>query len=132
MDWKMEQNLAEKGDTSDLVRDGVLLEENPQGMNLGELMRIAMAEFRTEKKTVDESVIEVEWPDLKPRLREAAEARHRSGGASEVSQSASELVSERPAHEPTKIIVLLSASAQATLAAVHPWLARLRRRWQPA
>lgn len=53
MDRKMEQNLAEKGDTSDLVLDGHLPGESPQEMSLGELLRIAIKEFREETKTVD-------------------------------------------------------------------------------
>ncbi|MEY2410219.1 MAG: hypothetical protein QOF48_2889 [Verrucomicrobiota bacterium] len=73
VDRKLEQNLQEKGDASDLVLDGHLLGENPEELNMADLLAVAAREFNAESKTVDESVLEAEWPFLRERLKHAAD-----------------------------------------------------------
>ncbi|MEY2410581.1 MAG: hypothetical protein QOF48_3251 [Verrucomicrobiota bacterium] len=72
VDRKLEQNLQEKGDASDLVLDGHLLGENPEELNMADLLAVAAREFSAESKTVHESVLEAEWPALRTRLHQSA------------------------------------------------------------
>ena len=120
VDRKLEENLHEKADTSDLVLDGHLLGENPQEVNLADILRIAAAEFKPDSKTVDEAVIEAEWPALRQRLRQAAEAWHSPGS-----------VIETMASTPAKESNLDESVAMSNATTVHPW-SRLRGRRQSA
>ncbi|MEI7733682.1 MAG: hypothetical protein WCO56_29220 [Verrucomicrobiota bacterium] len=67
----MEQNIAEKGDASELVLDGHLLGENPTELSLAELLSIAEAEFNPDTNTISEETLLKEWPSLRTQLSEA-------------------------------------------------------------
>ena len=68
-DRVLENNLAEKNNTSDLVLDGHLMDTNPQEVSLAEVLQSAMTEFDLETKTIDERALEQEWPALRESLR---------------------------------------------------------------
>lgn len=69
IDRKMESQIDEKADAAELVLDGHLLGENAQEVNLAELLQTAVKEFDESSRTIDEAVLEAEWPALRERLR---------------------------------------------------------------
>jgi len=74
VDRKMESQIDEKEDAAEMVLDGHLLGENPAELNLAELLDIAAQEFNQERNTIDEAILETEWPDLRSRLAMAYQA----------------------------------------------------------
>jgi hypothetical protein len=70
IDRKLEAGIHEKKDAAELVLDGHLLGENPEEVNLAELLRIAQREFK-EVKTMDEEELEQDWPRLRAALGKA-------------------------------------------------------------
>lgn len=73
IDRRLEANLHEKNDASELVLDGHLLGESPAEMNLAELLEIARKEFdggRT-ARCIDEVELEKGWPRLRATLGKA-------------------------------------------------------------
>lgn len=72
IDRKLEANLHEKNDASELVLDGHLLGESPAEVNLVELLEIAKKEFdgRT-ARCIDEVKLEKGWPILRAALSKA-------------------------------------------------------------
>lgn len=60
----------EKGDAVELVLDGQLIEDNIAEVNLSELLRVAHSEFSS-IKTIPESTLEAEWPNLRDSLKQA-------------------------------------------------------------
>jgi len=73
IDRTLEANIQEKRDAAELVLDGHLLGEDPQEVNLAELLRIAEKEFAsiTAGGSIDERELEKEWPVLRAELAEA-------------------------------------------------------------
>lgn len=71
VDRKMESQIDEKSDASEMILDGHLLGENPAEMNLAELLDCAAKEFDPESQTIDESILLEEWPSLKAGLAAA-------------------------------------------------------------
>ena len=69
-----EQVIRDKGDASDLVLDGELMGENPEEMNLFDLLKLAKEDFNEEDHTIDETILRREWPALQARLRLAQTA----------------------------------------------------------
>lgn len=67
IDRKLEAGIHEKKDAAELVLDGHLLGEHPTEVNLHELLRIALREFK-EAKTMDEADLEQGWPRLRAAL----------------------------------------------------------------
>ena len=67
IDRKLEAGIHEKKDAAELVLDGHLLGENPTEVNLHELLRIALTEFK-QVKTIDERKLEEGWPRLRATL----------------------------------------------------------------
>src|SRR5262249_48273461 len=68
IDRKMESQIDEKADAAELVLDGHLLGEAAEEVNLAELLEIATTEFKaSSNSTLDESVLEAEWPALRDR-----------------------------------------------------------------
>ena len=63
-------HIHEKKDAAELVLDGHLLGENPEEVNLAELLRIAQCEFK-EVKTIEEEELESDWPRLRSALGKA-------------------------------------------------------------
>ncbi len=72
VDRKLESLLDEKEDAAELVLDGRLMGENPQEVNLAELLTTALNEFNSDSQTIDEVTLERdEWPLVKQALAEA-------------------------------------------------------------
>ena len=71
IDKKLESNIRDKGDASDLVLDGELMGEIPEEMNLFDLLKIAKEDFSQETQTIDEAALRREWPALQSRLKAA-------------------------------------------------------------
>ena len=67
IDRKLEASIHEKKDAAELVLDGHLLGENPEELNLAELLNIAQVEFK-QVKTIDEDELEQGWPRLRAGL----------------------------------------------------------------
>jgi SNF2 family DNA or RNA helicase len=76
IDRTLEANIQEKRDAAELVLDGHLLGENPQEVNLAELLRIAEKEFTqmSAAGTIDERELEKEWPALRSQLAKTAQS----------------------------------------------------------
>ena len=76
IDRKLEAGIQEKGDAAELVLDGHLIGEQSEEVNLAELLEIARKEFAEGGTliTVDESVLEKEWPPLRSQLSAAVQA----------------------------------------------------------
>lgn len=119
-DRVLEENLHEKGDTSDLVLDGHLLGENPEEVNLSDILRIAAAEFDPDSKTVDESIIEAEWPSLRQRLHSAALAWRQCAAVAGEAAVPTNLVPLPPIHPQP----FLCPAPAAPAVSAHPWLRR--------
>jgi hypothetical protein len=71
IDRRLESLLHEKGDSAELVLDGKLLGERTEEVNLAALLATAASEFDESSKTLGESSLLAEWPDLQERLRSA-------------------------------------------------------------
>lgn len=71
VDRKLEGGIHEKKDAAELVLDGHFLSQNPEEVNLAELLRIAQREFR-KAKTIDEEDLEEGWPRLRSALCEVS------------------------------------------------------------
>jgi hypothetical protein len=70
IDRKLEAGIHEKKDAAELVLDGHLLGENPNEVNLAELLHIAQREF-ADVKTIDEEELQQGWPRLRAALGKA-------------------------------------------------------------
>lgn len=71
IDRKLESLIQEKGDSAELVLDGQLIGERTEEVNLAELLKIALREFNVEESTLDEAVIQKDWPSLRQKLQSA-------------------------------------------------------------
>ena len=60
--------IQEKGDASELVLDGRLIGEQSTEVNLAELLEIARREFNEKDATLDEGLLQAQWPKLRQRL----------------------------------------------------------------
>jgi hypothetical protein len=76
IDLRLESLIQDKGDAAELVLDGRLIGEHTEEINLAELLNIAHKEFDHESLTIDEAIIQSQWPDLRDKLRAAAKAWH--------------------------------------------------------
>ena len=73
IDCKLESMLAEKGDAAELVLDGHLMGQDPEEVNLAELLHIAERDFASLKAAgLDEKDLAREWPPLCAQLSQAA------------------------------------------------------------
>jgi SNF2 family DNA or RNA helicase len=70
IDRKLESLIHEKRDACELVLDGQLLGESVAEVNLKELLELAHKEF-SDTDTLDEALLEAEWPAQRLALREA-------------------------------------------------------------
>lgn len=71
IDRKLESLVQEKSDAAELVLDGQLLGERVAEVNLAELLQVARREFNAKDKTIDEAVLERQWPELLNQLTAA-------------------------------------------------------------
>jgi hypothetical protein len=78
IDRKLEANIQEKGDAAELVLDGALLGQDPEKVNLAELLQIAHREFAQAGKAgaaaIHESDLLAQWPALRASLAQAMAA----------------------------------------------------------
>ncbi len=100
IDRVLEDNVHTKGDASDLVLDGHLLGENPQEVNLHELLNLAQRDFKRNAKTIDEPALEKNWP----ALRSALAAAYRGWSACGPTQIIAQRTPRIPTPPPTPII----------------------------
>jgi len=74
IDRKLESLVGEKGDAAELVLDGQLIGERQEEVNLAELLRIARREFNEKDNTLDEALLQSQWPNLRVQLAAAQSA----------------------------------------------------------
>jgi len=74
IDVRLESLIHDKNDSAELVLDGRLIGEKSEEINLAELLKIAHKEFDPESKTIDEAIIQAQWPALREKLRLTAQA----------------------------------------------------------
>lgn len=74
IDLKLESTGQEKASASEIALDGKLMTEPVEEINFWEVLESARDAFRDARftETMDETVLENEWPALKRRLRHAA------------------------------------------------------------
>lgn len=72
-DRVLEDNINEKTNSSELAIDGRLLGESSEEKSVGELLREAMADFRSEQDCPNEENLALTWPILRAELEEAAD-----------------------------------------------------------
>ena len=68
IDRKLESLTDEKTDAAELVLDGRLIGERSEEINLAELLKVARREFNEKDNTLDEALLQAEWPRLRDRL----------------------------------------------------------------
>jgi hypothetical protein len=68
IDRRLESLTQEKTDASELVLDGRLIGERSEEVNLAELLKVARREFNDKDATLDEGLIQAQWPRLRERL----------------------------------------------------------------
>lgn len=71
IDLRLESLTDEKTDAAELVLDGRLIGERPEEVNLAELLKVARREFNDKDNTLDEALLQAEWPRLRNRLSAA-------------------------------------------------------------
>jgi hypothetical protein len=74
IDPKLESNIRDKGDASDLVLDGKLMGEPFHEENFFELLKYARKNFDPAANVIDDEVLHEAWPDLRARLHSAQSA----------------------------------------------------------
>lgn len=74
LDERLADIFHEKGDCSSLALDGQLFAEDKKEINLFELLREAVRNFKADAKTVSELAVEQEWKSLRARLCIAEQA----------------------------------------------------------
>ena len=74
IDRKLESLVGEKGDAAELVLDGQLIGERQEEVNLAELLQIARREFNQKDNTLDEALLQAQWPNLRAQLSAAQSA----------------------------------------------------------
>jgi len=67
IDRRLEALIQEKSDAAELVLDGRLIGERTEEVNLAELLKVARREFNDRKATLDERMLQVQWPKLRQR-----------------------------------------------------------------
>jgi SNF2-related domain/Helicase conserved C-terminal domain len=68
IDRRLESLVQEKSDAAELVLDGRLIGERTEEVNLVELLKIAHREFNQDDATIDEGLLQAQWPALRQRL----------------------------------------------------------------
>jgi len=71
IDRKLESLVQEKSDAAELVLDGRLIGERTEEVNLAELLQVARREFNEKDHTLDEALLQAEWPKLRAKLTTA-------------------------------------------------------------
>ena len=71
IDRRLESLVQEKSDAAELVLDGRLIGEHTEEVNLAELLKVAKREFNEEDATLDEGLLQGQWPSLRERLQAA-------------------------------------------------------------
>jgi len=84
IDRKLESLVQDKGDAAELVLDGRLIGERTEEVNLAELLQIAQQEFNSQNNTIDEAMLQAQWPALRQQLASAAAGWTNGAAASTV------------------------------------------------
>lgn len=72
IDMRLESQIQEKSDSSELILDGSLMGDATEEVNFFELLKDAREDWEDNKKNFeDEAVMEQQWPELKERLSKA-------------------------------------------------------------
>lgn len=71
IDRRLESLVQEKSDAAELVLDGRLIGERTEEVNLAELLKVARREFSEKDATIDEGLLQAQWPQLRLRLNTA-------------------------------------------------------------
>ena len=71
IDRRLESLVQEKSDAAELVLDGRLIGERTEEVNLAELLKVARREFNEKDSTLDEGLLQAQWPALRQRLGSA-------------------------------------------------------------
>ena len=71
IDRRLESLVQEKSDAAELVLDGRLIGERTEEVNLVELLKVARREFNEKDSTLDEGLLQAQWPVLRQRLGSA-------------------------------------------------------------
>jgi hypothetical protein len=71
IDRRLEPLVQEKSDAAELVLDGRLIGERTEEVNLAELLKVARREFNEKDATLDEGLLQTQWPKLRQRLDSA-------------------------------------------------------------
>jgi hypothetical protein len=90
IDRKMESQLDEKEDSSELILDGHLIGEQPAETNLMELLRTAQRDFDPLSKTISEEILKTNWLEpggLREKLQQAYQTYLSGNAATVVSAS---------------------------------------------
>jgi hypothetical protein len=74
IDRKLESLTDEKTDAAELVLDGRLIGERSEEINLAELLKVARREFNERDNTLEEALLQADWPKLRDRLSVAMQA----------------------------------------------------------
>jgi len=87
IDRRLEEMIHEKSDSAALAIDRELSHDDESEVNLAELLALTRQEFNDRNETVDECILETDWPALRHNLRAAA-AQWSALGSAERSESA--------------------------------------------
>jgi hypothetical protein len=68
IDRRLESLVQEKSAAAELVLDGRLIGERTEEINLAELLKVARREFNEKDATLDEGLLQAQWPQLRQRL----------------------------------------------------------------
>lgn len=117
IDGRLDQLRQEKGDAAELVLDGHLMGEATEEVDLAALLRSAAKEFAAGAKTIDETTLAADWPNLRAQMRQAMRQWDHGGSAGPAI--------ELP--EPDNLKNLITFNPQPS---ADPWRRRLLRRQQ--
>ena len=120
IDGRLESLIGEKGDSSELVLDGRLLGERSEEVDLAQLLKVAQQEFDSASETLDEAMVQAQWPALRDQLRtamtawdEGAEVKAESGKPNAKAESGKRkaetpkpYLNSKPKPQPSKLVGL--------------------------
>ncbi len=123
IDQRLESLTDEKGDAADLVLDGALMGERTEEVNFAELLKLAQQEFEGENQTVDEAVLQSEWPALRAALANAQSVWDAGLPVAVLPQP----ITRQPVQTPAPVLVELPATNHVQSSSLsNAWRNRLR------
>jgi hypothetical protein len=122
IDAKLESNIRDKADASDLVLDGKLLGETPKEENFFELLEYARLNFDAKANTVDDAALQAGWPALRMRLARAQ--REWDKFESLPAATKEEVMTVKPVAVPVSHYTMLAKTVEAAPTAPVPLFAK--------